>query len=675
MAISAEQLNIILSAKDKEFTRAMDRSQRRVERFAKQSNKNLSKTSSSFNKMAGAVTAVAAALSGAAMVNSLRNVTQKLDDIGKTADQIGITTDALQELRTVAESSGVTQDELDKSIEKLGKGLAEAAMGLGTAKDGLKTLGLNAQELIDMGLENALGAIATEVNKLPSPMEKTATATQLFGRSGAPMLNLLREGADGMATMREEARRLGVVIDETLIRDAEAAQDKLDLLARVIDADMSSALIKLAPLLTSASSGIASLAEIAGNTFTAFQQLFSSEILPGTQSRLFQDISRDIEKYEHLIETASRKRSELLEGAKGDNGQTDLGLLSDRDMGRLNMYQEKMQEARQKLSVLRAELAALQSDEPQTDPNQAAKDLETAGQNALSIAMRRTEELKEQARLREIGAEAAERERIETEKQALISKMLDPYVKAGTLDELPMVREEAIRVGEAFEQASIAASTILNPVKAVKIVTEEIRTEAELAREAYVQMLNDMIKASPALQQLGFDAQILEDTMSVVQDSMESAFMSMIDGTMSAKDAFKSMAADIIRQLYRVLVVQRMVNSISNAIIPGSAPAQGGSGRASGGAVQAGRPYVTGEHGRELFVPSSSGRVLSVAQSKAAVAGGGGTSVVQNFNFAANGDESVKQLIAQAAPRIAKMTEKGILDSRRRGGQMKAVFG
>jgi len=163
--------------------------------------------------------------------------------------------------------------------------------------------------------------------------------------------------------------------------------------------------------------------------------------------------------------------------------------------------------------------------------------------------------------------------------------------------------------------------------------------------------------------------------MSVVQDSMESAFMSMIDGTMSAKDAFKSMAADIIRQLYRVLVVQRMVNSISNAIIPGSAPAQGGSGRASGGAVQAGRPYVTGEHGRELFVPSSSGRVLSVAQSKAAVAGGGGTSVVQNFNFAANGDESVKQLIAQAAPRIAKMTEKGILDSRRRGGQMKAVFG
>jgi len=674
MAINAEQLNIILAARDKEFTKAMDRSQKRVERFAKESNKNLSKTSSSFNKMAGAVTAVAAALSATAMVNNLKNVTQKLDDIGKTADQIGITTDALQELRTVAESSGVTQDELDKSIEKLGKGLAEAAMGLGTAKDGLKTLGLNAQDLIDMGLENALGAIATEVNKLPSPMEKTATATQLFGRSGAPMLNLLREGADGMATMREEARRLGVVIDETLIRDAEAAQDKLDLLARVIDADMSSALIKLAPLLTSASSGIASLADIAGSTFTAFQQLFSSDMLPGTKSRLFEDITKDIRQYEHLIETASMKRSELLATAKGANGQTDLSLLSDRDMGRLNMYNEKMQEAREKLSVFRAELAALEATDPKTDPNQDAKDLETAGQNALSIAMRRTKELQEQARLREIGAEAAERERIETEKQALIAKMLDPYVKAGTLDELPMVRQEAIRVGEAFEQASIAASTILNPIKAVKTVTTEIKTEAELAREAYVKMLNDMIKASPALQQLGFDAAILEDTMSVVQDSMESAFMSMIDGTMSAKDAFKSMAADIIRQLYRVLVVQRMVNAISNAIIPGSAPAQVGAGRASGGAVQAGRPYMTGEHGRELFVPSTAGRVLSVAQSKAALGGGDSVVVNQTINVTTGIQQTVRAEIVGLMPQIQEASKAAVLDAKRRGGSFAGAF-
>ena len=47
----------------------------------------------------------------------------------------------------------------------------------------------------------------------------------------------------------------------------------------------------------------------------------------------------------------------------------------------------------------------------------------------------------------------------------------------------------------------------------------------------------------------------------------------------------------------------------------------------------------------------------------------------QNFNFTANGDESVKKIIAQQAPAIANMTKKQILDDRRRGGQMKQAFG
>jgi hypothetical protein len=48
--------------------------------------------------------------------------------------------------------------------------------------------------------------------------------------------------------------------------------------------------------------------------------------------------------------------------------------------------------------------------------------------------------------------------------------------------------------------------------------------------------------------------------------------------------------------------------------------------------------------------------------------------VTNVFNLSANGDESVKKIIAQAAPQIAQMTQKQIMDSRRRGGQMKAAF-
>ena len=163
-----------------------------------------------------------------------------------------------------------------------------------------------------------------------------------------------------------------------------------------------------------------------------------------------------------------------------------------------------------------------------------------------------------------------------------------------------------------------------------------------------------------------------------IQTSMTGAFMSMVDGTKSVKDAFRDMARSVIAKLYEVLVVQQIVNAAMGALGFSKGPSGdftqfnnpfGGGGKAIGGPVQKGQSYLVGERGPEMFVPSRSGSIVSNDQM------GGGTTVVQNFHFSANGDDSVKKLIAQAAPQIAKMTEKGIIDSRRRGGQFRQVFG
>ena len=80
---------------------------------------------------------------------------------------------------------------------------------------------------------------------------------------------------------------------------------------------------------------------------------------------------------------------------------------------------------------------------------------------------------------------------------------------------------------------------------------------------------------------------------------------------------------------------------------------------------------LMGEAGPEAIMPLKRG-----PNGRLGVEASGGQQVVvnQSFNFAANGDESVKKIIAQAAPQIAQMTQKQIMDSRRRGGQMKAAF-
>jgi len=189
-----------------------------------------------------------------------------------------------------------------------------------------------------------------------------------------------------------------------------------------------------------------------------------------------------------------------------------------------------------------------------------------------------------------------------------------------------------------------------------------------------------------------------------IDSSMEDTFMKMVDGTTSVKDAFKSMASDIIKELYRVLVVQEMVaqarlameNSKGFGSIVKFLFGAGGGVASANGNVFSGGDQVTayadggvvngptnfpmngnkvglmGEAGPEAIMPLKRG-----ANGKLGVqAEGGGDSIVINqaFNFQANGDDSVKKLIAQAAPRIAELAKASVIESRRRGGSTKAAF-
>jgi len=183
--------------------------------------------------------------------------------------------------------------------------------------------------------------------------------------------------------------------------------------------------------------------------------------------------------------------------------------------------------------------------------------------------------------------------------------------------------------------------------------------------------------------------------------TMIDAFREVADGTKTVGQAFGDMAEQIIRQILDLLIYQPLLQALTNALLPGmgssvfgaatqalagpkplpGVPA-GGSVRgsykfANGGIVNSptmfgmsgGRTGLMGEAGPEAILPLKRG-----PGGKLGVEGGGNVTVQQNFNFAANGDESVKRIIAEAAPGIAKMTEAQIVNSRQRGGQMRRVF-
>jgi phage-related minor tail protein len=183
----------------------------------------------------------------------------------------------------------------------------------------------------------------------------------------------------------------------------------------------------------------------------------------------------------------------------------------------------------------------------------------------------------------------------------------------------------------------------------------------------------------------------------LISSSMEDAFMSIVDGTKSVKDAFKSMAASIISELYRIFVVKKIVGGITGflgfadgGVFSGGNVVPSAKGNifsggnvipfAKGGVVGSpmtfpmtgGKTGLMGEAGPEAIMPlkrGKGGKLGVVAENN------GNVVIHQNFNFSANGDESVKKIIAQAAPQIAQMTKTSIINDRRRGGSTLAAFG
>ena len=235
MSTDFERLNIILAARDREFQRAMDRNIRRIERFENRAQRGLSKTSRHFDLASVAARKLLLPLTALASLGALRSVVADLDNIGKTADKLGLTTDALQELRIAGESAGISTRTLDMAMQRYGRRLAEARRGQGEAVKAFQEMNI---ALVDAdgrarSAEAVLGDVADRMAGMADQTDRNRIAMKLFDSEGVAMVNMLRNGSQGLEELRKAAREAGGVIEEDLIRGAEETQNRLDLLARV----------------------------------------------------------------------------------------------------------------------------------------------------------------------------------------------------------------------------------------------------------------------------------------------------------------------------------------------------------------------------------------------------------------------------------------------------------
>lgn len=650
MAISAEQLNIILAAKDREFAKAMAANTKRVEKFAADTQGNLSKAGAAFGTLANAAKAFASVAAIQQVATWVREAVDRLGDLKDAADGIGITTTALQQLQYAAQMNGVSTETLQSSLEKLSKNLGDASLGGSAAKKSLDALGLSATSLAAMPLEKALGVIADRLVTIENPMQRAALAADMFGKSGVDMINVLAGGSQGLQDMAAEAERFGVVINQDVIDNAAAAGDKLDTLSMIISANLTEALVNVGPVLIAAAQQVAAIAK-AVNDFLSIDLS-----LPPLMNR--EDVKAAADEYNALrteFDAVARAKARIA----SIDANYDQGIPVD-----LNQEAQAVQE----LADAEAALAKAKSDLAQK--RQAEANLK----DTITGIVTENNALAEQIRLQGMSTEERIRANAEKQKSAFIDKaMAEASAMTGGGIVSDAATAQILALADAHEQLYIQAEMSKVAQKGSSVGMTETQKSAAAAKEA-------MAAYKAMIEQTGMSFDEFNTIADSVKASMESAFMGMVDGTMSVQDAFKSMAKNIILELYRVLVVQRLVGSVATATSKGSGimgaigNAMGIKAAASGGAQYAGQPTVVGEHGRELFVPSSAGRVLSVPQAKAAVSGGDGVTVVQNINISTGVQQTVRNEIKSMMPQIADNAKAAVLDARRRGGSYGSAF-
>lgn len=172
---------------------------------------------------------------------------------------------------------------------------------------------------------------------------------------------------------------------------------------------------------------------------------------------------------------------------------------------------------------------------------------------------------------------------------------------------------------------------------------------------------------------LGEAAQQAEQLYDTVKSPLEDMFMNIVDGTENVKDAFKKMASSVIKELFRILVVNQMVNSILGffgirnpatavAMSTPSLPSFEGGGSTGYGARAGGLDgkggFAAVLHPNETVVDHTQG-------------GAAGVAITQNITF---GSGVTRAEVQTMIPKIIEATKSAVLDARKRGGKFGGAF-
>jgi len=186
---------------------------------------------------------------GSRVTSLVSSVNTSVDTLNDFSARTGIGVEALQGYSLAAKLAGVDTEQFGAAVQRLAVNIGKATPGDALDKS-LRGINLSVAELRALAPEDQFSAIGNAISQLPTAADRAAAAVEIFGKQGAALAPLFREGAASLEELKAKAERLGIIVSETQVNNVADMNDAFDLVRATIEGIVGQVIGNLAPAVT-----------------------------------------------------------------------------------------------------------------------------------------------------------------------------------------------------------------------------------------------------------------------------------------------------------------------------------------------------------------------------------------------------------------------------------------
>lgn len=233
---------LVLTTSDSGLGRGLDGAYGKLQGFKNSVIGSFSKLS-----LAGGATAL---LGGGKIVGDLIGSIKEKADLSKEAKALGLPVASFQALKAAAESAGVDTNGLKEALINMSGKVSSAAGGNAALSASFAKVGLNAQALKGMGMDQQFLQIADALAAVPNAGDRAQLALQLLGEeAGKKLLPILSQGSAAVKKFADEQKRTGQALSESDAAKIQAAAKAMPRIAAAFDGVWTRITVAAAPII------------------------------------------------------------------------------------------------------------------------------------------------------------------------------------------------------------------------------------------------------------------------------------------------------------------------------------------------------------------------------------------------------------------------------------------